>query len=115
MQTTASLDLRMGVSGFDIPAVRRYLPAHKMPPTVVAWLDGALRGGLNWYRSLPLLSAKDLAKVSVPTTLVWSDDDAALGRRMAELTAEDATWVSPVDGRSSGREAVVAHVRAESK
>lgn len=49
--------------------------------------DGALRGGLNWYRSLPLLSAKDLAKVSVPTTLVWSDDDAALGRRMAELTA----------------------------
>lgn len=49
--------------------------------------DGALRGGLNWYRSLPLLSVKDLAKVSVPTTLVWSDDDAALGRRMAELTA----------------------------
>jgi len=53
--------------------------------------DGALRGGLNWYRSLPLLSAKDLAKVSVPTTLVWSDDDAALGRRMAELTARHVT------------------------
>ena len=53
--------------------------------------DGALRGGLNWYRSLPLLSAKDLANVSVPTTLVWSDDDAALGRRMAELTAQHVT------------------------
>lgn len=32
--------------------------------------------------------------------------------RLAELTAEDAIWVSPVDGRSSGREAVVAHVAA---
>jgi pimeloyl-ACP methyl ester carboxylesterase len=53
--------------------------------------DGALRGGLNWYRSLPLLSAKDLASVSVPTTFVWSDDDAVLGRRMAELTARHVT------------------------
>jgi uncharacterized protein (TIGR02099 family) len=39
------LDLRTGVSGFDIAAVSQYLPAHKMPPTVVAWLDSALRGG----------------------------------------------------------------------
>lgn len=53
--------------------------------------DGALRGGLNWYRSLPLLSPRDLARVSVPTTFVWSDDDAALGRRMAELTARHVT------------------------
>ena len=43
--SSPSLDLRMGVSGFDVAAARRYLPAHKMPPTVVAWLDGALRGG----------------------------------------------------------------------
>jgi uncharacterized protein (TIGR02099 family) len=40
-----TLDLRTTVSGFDIAAVSRYLPAHKMPPTVVAWLDSALRGG----------------------------------------------------------------------
>lgn len=53
--------------------------------------DGALRGGLNWYRSLPLLAPKDLGAVSIPTTLVWSDDDAALGRRMAELTARHVT------------------------
>lgn len=50
--------------------------------------DGALRGGLNWYRSMPLMRPKDLGRVTVPTTLVWSDDDVALGRRMAELTAE---------------------------
>jgi uncharacterized protein (TIGR02099 family) len=39
------LDLRSDVSAFDIAAVQRYLPANKMPPTVVDWLDAALRGG----------------------------------------------------------------------
>jgi pimeloyl-ACP methyl ester carboxylesterase len=49
--------------------------------------DGALHGGLNWYRSMPLITPRDLGRVSVASTLVWSDDDAALGRKMAELTA----------------------------
>ena len=40
-----TLDLRTSVSAFDIAAVPRYFPANKMPPTVVAWLDSALRGG----------------------------------------------------------------------
>jgi pimeloyl-ACP methyl ester carboxylesterase len=53
--------------------------------------DGALRGGINWYRSMPLITPKDLGRVSVPATFVWSDDDAALGRRMAELTAQYVT------------------------
>jgi pimeloyl-ACP methyl ester carboxylesterase len=53
--------------------------------------DGALRGGINWYRSMPLITPKDLGRASVPTTLVWSDDDAALGRKMAELTAKYVT------------------------
>ena len=39
------LDLRTDVSPFDIAAVQRYLPANKMPPVVVDWLDAALRGG----------------------------------------------------------------------
>ena len=39
------LDLRTGASGFDLGAVKRYLPANKMPPTVVEWLDNALRSG----------------------------------------------------------------------
>ncbi|MGA8847699.1 MAG: alpha/beta fold hydrolase, partial [Nocardioides sp.] len=48
---------------------------------------GALPGGLGWYRALPLLgrAAQD-TDVTVPTTLVWSDKDAALGRRGTELT-----------------------------
>jgi pimeloyl-ACP methyl ester carboxylesterase len=53
--------------------------------------DGALRGGINWYRSFPLITPRDLGKVSVPSTLVWSADDAALGRTMAELTARYVT------------------------
>ncbi len=43
--SSPELDLRTGISGFDIAVVPQYLPAHKMPPTVVAWLDSALRGG----------------------------------------------------------------------
>ena len=43
--SSPELDLRTGISGFDIAAVPQYLPANKMPPTVVAWLDSALRGG----------------------------------------------------------------------
>lgn len=47
---------------------------------------GALRGGLGWYRALPLMNTKLLGiKVTVPTTYVWSDRDAALGRVGAEL------------------------------
>lgn len=48
---------------------------------------GALRGGLNWYRALPLATHRDLTKVRVPTTLVWSEDDIALGRKQADTSA----------------------------
>lgn len=48
---------------------------------------GALPGGLGWYRALPLVgSAARDTSVRVPTTLVWSDGDVALGRRGTELT-----------------------------
>ena len=49
---------------------------------------GALTGGLNWYRAIPFSLADEVPDVSVPTTFVWSDGDAALGRRMAELTKD---------------------------
>jgi pimeloyl-ACP methyl ester carboxylesterase len=53
--------------------------------------DGATRGGLNWYRSLPLVTPGDLKKVSVPTTLVWSDEDVACGEAQAKRTAKYVT------------------------
>jgi uncharacterized protein (TIGR02099 family) len=43
--TSPTLDLRTSVSEFDMAAAPRYLPANKMPPSVVAWLDSALLGG----------------------------------------------------------------------
>ncbi len=50
---------------------------------------GALPGGLAWYRALPLMgSAARETDIHVPTTFVWSDEDAALGRRGTELTPQ---------------------------
>lgn len=49
--------------------------------------DGALSGGLAWYRGLPLSDPRtSLGPVRVPTTMVWSDGDVALSRAGAELT-----------------------------
>ncbi|WP_370248067.1 alpha/beta fold hydrolase [Nocardioides sp.] len=42
---------------------------------------GALPGGLAWYRALPFLDRSLIgARVTQPTTLVWSDGDDALDR-----------------------------------
>lgn len=43
--------------------------------------DGALPGGLAWYRALPFLDRRSAGrKVRVPTTMIWSDGDDFLGR-----------------------------------
>lgn len=53
--------------------------------------DGALPTALNWYRALPFSDFKSARqKVTVPTTLVWSTDDVALGRWAPEHTEK---WV----------------------
>lgn len=53
--------------------------------------DGALRGGLMWYRGLPFTRPGwTRSRVTVPTTLVWSDRDVALGRCCADLAGR---WV----------------------
>lgn len=49
---------------------------------------GALTGGLNWYRGLPLSNLRDSnQRISVPTMYVWSDDDIALKPKAARNTA----------------------------
>ena len=49
--------------------------------------DGALPGGLGWYRSLPFMDRSLLGrKVTVPTTLVWSDGYAAITRAPVDAT-----------------------------
>ncbi|ALG10165.1 alpha/beta fold hydrolase [Kibdelosporangium phytohabitans] len=50
---------------------------------------GALTGALNWYRAMALQDPRLLrARVTVPTTHVWSDGDPTLSRRSAELAGE---------------------------
>ncbi|GGF41099.1 alpha/beta hydrolase [Marmoricola endophyticus] len=79
---SASISRRMlrGI-GMDRESLRRY-----QREIVDA---GALYGGICWYRALPLENPRGLGRpVTVPTTFVWSDDDGALGRTGADLTAE---------------------------
>ena len=42
---------------------------------------------LNWYRAVRLRGGLTAGRIDVPTLYVWSDQDAALGRRAAEGTA----------------------------
>ena len=49
---------------------------------------GVLPYGLHWYRAMALTDRALLKeKVRVPTTLVWSDGDVAVGRHGVEATA----------------------------
>ncbi|WP_084351719.1 alpha/beta fold hydrolase [Millisia brevis] len=49
--------------------------------------DGALTGGLNYYRAMPLYGrSSSVGRVRVPTTYVWSSGDVALGRHAAMTT-----------------------------
>jgi pimeloyl-ACP methyl ester carboxylesterase len=48
---------------------------------------GAIEGAMNWYRATGL-SAAETPPVTVPTLYVWGTEDATVGRRAAELTAE---------------------------
>ena len=51
--------------------------------------DGALTGGLMWYRALPLADPRHVAgPVTVPTTFVWSDQDPTIDRAGGRRTAD---------------------------
>ena len=53
---------------------------------------GAARGGLAWYRAIPLRRngsrTSTSHRISTPTTYVWGRDDTALGRAAAERTRD---------------------------
>lgn len=47
----------------------------------------AVRGGVNWYRAIPLTDPRSaLGRVDVPTLMVWSDSDVAIGRAAVDAT-----------------------------
>ncbi len=68
--------------GLEGPAAQEYVQAMAEP--------GALTAALNWYRAMDGDVLDDLLPVAVPTLFVWGNNDAALGRTAAELTAD---WV----------------------
>ena len=56
-------------------------------------VEGAIKGGLNWYRAN--LSSKKItalkespADIVTPTLFIWGNQDPALGRRGTELTLQ---------------------------
>jgi pimeloyl-ACP methyl ester carboxylesterase len=49
---------------------------------------GALPGGLGYYRGLPFSMASVGGTVRVPTMMVWSTGDVALGRKGVDLTPQ---------------------------
>ncbi|MGY1807262.1 alpha/beta fold hydrolase [Blastococcus sp. SYSU D00669] len=68
-------------TGIPAEAVEEYVAVLSAP--------GALTAALNWYRAMS--SATPVDDVAVPTTYVWSDGDAAIGRTAAEGCAKHVT------------------------
>jgi pimeloyl-ACP methyl ester carboxylesterase len=68
-------------TGVPADAVDEYVAVLSAP--------GALTAALNWYRAMS--SGTTVDPVAVPTTYVWSDGDAAIGRVAAEGCARFVT------------------------
>jgi pimeloyl-ACP methyl ester carboxylesterase len=71
--------------------VRQGVPAAETDVYVNQLLEpGAIEGAMNWYRASGI-GAAETPKIATPTLYVWGTDDATVGRRAAELTAEYVT------------------------
>ncbi|HUA73483.1 MAG TPA: alpha/beta fold hydrolase [Solirubrobacteraceae bacterium] len=53
--------------------------------------DGALTGGLNWYRAMPFGAFERPRPVTLPATYVWSDADEAVHRVSAARNHQHCT------------------------
>ena len=70
-----------GDTGVPAEAIDEYVAVQSAP--------GALTAALNWYRAMS--SDVRVDQIQVPTTYVWSDGDAAIGRTAAEACANHVT------------------------
>lgn len=75
------------------PPQRIGLPDGFLPKLKAEIVDyGALRGGLGWYRALPLGDPRTIGhKVSTPSTFIWSDRDGYIGGAAARGCGEYVT------------------------
>ncbi|MCK5891532.1 alpha/beta fold hydrolase [Aeromicrobium sp.] len=69
----------MRAGGMDDAAVERF------QRDIVGY--GALPGGLAWYRAMPFMDRGGDPRVTVPTTMIWSDGDLYIGRAAVEGAA----------------------------
>lgn len=51
----------------------------------------ALTAALNWYRAIDAKQSAALGNVKIPTTFVWSTEDVAIGRAVAEGCARNVS------------------------
>jgi len=85
---------RMRAAG--LRPLREAMETQGVPPAVaevhVAKLmePGGIEGAMNWYRASGLTAGSTPA-IAAPTLYVWGDNDATVGRRAAELTADYVT------------------------
>lgn len=76
----------------DARRLRAMYEGHVRPAQIDSYVaqlsaPGALTAALSWYRAMRSDLA-ELPPVTVPTTFVWSDQDAAIGRLAAERCGE---------------------------
>jgi pimeloyl-ACP methyl ester carboxylesterase len=82
--------LLLGIDGTALRRMMRPIGVRAGQYATAMREPGRLTGALNWYRALSVDQLKDVGKITVPTTYVWSDGDPAVGRPAALATA---TWV----------------------
>jgi pimeloyl-ACP methyl ester carboxylesterase len=67
-------------SGMSESEIDRFVAPMRAP--------GALTSALNWYRAMRMRHLIGLDAVTVPTTMVWSDNDLAIGPTAVRLCAK---------------------------
>jgi pimeloyl-ACP methyl ester carboxylesterase len=76
----------------DAQRLRAMYEGHVEPARIDSYVaqlsaPGAMTAALNWYRAMRS-DLGSLPPVTVPTTFVWSDQDAAIGRAAAQRCGE---------------------------
>lgn len=93
----ADADMRMRAA--ELKPLRRALETQAVPPAsaedYIATLlqPGGIEGAMNWYRAGAGsgLQVADTPPIGLPTLYIWGRNDATVGQRAAELTAEYVT------------------------
>jgi pimeloyl-ACP methyl ester carboxylesterase len=116
----------------ELKPLRQALETQAVPPASVEdyvstlLQPGGIEGAMSWYRAGggSGLRLADTPPISLPTLYIWGRDDATVGQRAAELTAENVTGpytFAPIDQGSHFvvdqfpqrvTELVLGHIRA---